>query len=146
MDSFVGARKRDFSFHTELEQFPWFQLEFPISVAVQYVVIVQRIDAEGHQFANVSMTLGDNHAIHGQLSTNPEIAFFSGPSQTGRINVIQCNSTYSGKYFQMQKIGDVFQSLMFAEILVYIDEDLCMAKDCGRSPDPEHYPKPFICD
>ncbi len=136
-DGFVGNLLGDFSFQTHQQTNPWFQLEFPTPVEVIYVVIVQRIDAEGEQFKDVKMTLGDTPATNGQLSTNPEIAFFSGPSQTGRIDVIPTSHSQTGKYFIMQKTGEGQQQLMFGEILVYIGEDLCQSGNCERSPDPD---------
>ncbi len=147
MDSFVGAFWTGFSFKTEPELQPWFQVAFTVEVRVKRVIVVQRIDADGEQFANVSLTLGNTSA---QMSDNPEIAFFSGPSQTGRIDVIPCtmNIDQRGKYFVMQKKttdGQKLHVLTFAEILIYIDEDLCVSETCGRYPDPEYYANPRIC-
>ncbi len=149
MDSFVGAWWTAFSFKTELESHPWFQLQFPSSVVVKRVVVIQRIDDQGDQFVNVTLTLGDNPATAGEPSTNPEIGFFPGPSQTGRIDVVSCNQTQSGKYLTMQKMsrnaGQPQQLLTFAEVLVYISENLCKSEFCGRFPDPIYYSNPYHC-
>ncbi len=147
MDSFVGARSTDFNFYTEKESNPWFQLKFANAVDVRSVIIVQRVDNDGDKFANVSLRLGDNPASVGELSTNPEIGFFPGPSQTGRIDIVPCDTSVKGNYFVMQKLTTSGSSerLMFSEVIVYIGQNLCQSENCGRFPRSEDLPNKEYC-
>ncbi len=142
MDSFVGTYAMDLSFHTAPESYPWFQMELQTEVEIQMVLITQRIDHSGGLFENVRLSLGNSPASKGELSSNLEIGYFDGPSQTGRIELVSCNSTaVKGRYFIMQKTTEGYhQRLMFGEVIVYITENLCMSDDCGRSPKPENLP------
>jgi uncharacterized Zn-binding protein involved in type VI secretion len=106
-------------FITELEFYPWFQLEFVNgSTIVTGVTITNRNDCCGEKFRKVSIRVGDEPAVGGRLETNTECSFFKGPSATGRIDQIMCTKPLVGKYLQVQLTKKTKAILQINEIKV----------------------------
>ena len=124
------AGSADQSFLSEAEIHPWIQLEFPRVVNVIRVVITQRLEGDIAHFANVGIFVGNAPAVPGELySTAHTCNTYEGPSEFGKIDVIQCvndvDEPMIGKYLVVQRLDLSTQSLSFGEIAVHVSGNEC---------------------
>ncbi len=110
-------------FSTEMEQNPWFQMEFQQPLEVVGVVVVQSMETDGggKEFENVRLSVANNSMIAAEKG-NQECAYYKGPSIAGRVDVVNCETIILGKYFILEKVLlEQIQSLLtFSEIVVHI--------------------------
>jgi hypothetical protein len=117
IDGLVPSGSSNF-FHSDLEDHPWFQLDLIGATVVKGVTITNRKNCCGDRFQNVSINVGDEPAVPGDLVTNPKCAIFEGPSATGRIERIMCTEPLVGRYLQVQLRGSSPSILQINEIEV----------------------------
>jgi hypothetical protein len=117
IDGLVPSGSSNF-FHSDLEDHPWFQLDLIGATVVKGVTITNRKNCCGDRFQNVSINVGDEPAVPGDLVTNPKCAIFEGPSATGRIERIMCTEPLVGRYLQVQLRGSSPSILQINEIKV----------------------------
>jgi hypothetical protein len=104
---------------SEYQVSPWFQMKFVEATVVKGVKFTNRKDVRGERFQNVAIHVGDQPAVIGALVTNPECAFFVGPSATGRVELIMCTDPLEGLYLQVQMLSSSwYQFLQINEIEV----------------------------
>ncbi len=119
------SKQEIWSFQTEEETNPWFQMEFPEPREVIRVIVAQRLDnvAGGDLFKNVGIFVGNHPGEQGQLSDSQLCHAFQGLSAPSRIDVISCDQSMSGKYLTIQSMDEGLSQLTFSEILVHVTLD-----------------------
>ncbi len=137
------------SFQTEEDMNPWFQMEFPESREVIRVIVAQRLDnvAGRDLFKNVGIFVGNHSLEQGQWSDSQLCHAFQGPSAPSRIDVINCDQSLSGKYLTIQSMDEGLSQLTFSEILVHVTLDPAVEVDqeehlivlTGKDADGESY-------
>jgi hypothetical protein len=112
------VRGWEYLYHSLEEVNTWLQLEFVESIIVTGVVVTVRADCCAERFQNVAIYVGDETAVIGALSTNPECARFEGMSSFGAIEKIICTESLVGLYLQVQMYDSHAQYLHINEIEV----------------------------
>jgi hypothetical protein len=105
-------------YHSDEEVLPWFQLDFVEPIVVTGAIITNRCDSSGERFKNVAIYVGDQPAVIGALSTNPECAKFVGPSDNCNIDKMICTEPLVGHTLQVQIWDDSNSYLQINEIEV----------------------------
>ena len=91
------------SFHSYDEPFPWFQMELDVVMEVSKVILIGRIDCCDYRLVHVTVTVGNQLAVVGQMSTNPICAIYQGPASSyGAVIELDCTTPLTGKYVIVQ--------------------------------------------
>ncbi len=106
-------------FISQSQVYPWIQLEFDKEIQLEKVLVTNRKDGAGERFRNAGVHIGNVPAVIGQLNTNPLCSIFVGPSSTGAVEEIVCDSKVKGKYLVIQLINAGNQYLQINELEVF---------------------------
>ena len=110
-------------FASELEEFPWFQLELPEAKNISGLTLVNREDCCGERLENIEIRAGfeevtsENKGI--PLSEmNKLCGVFEGPGETGGAYKILCaNGSIEAKYITIQIMGKQYLQISEIELI-----------------------------
>ena len=110
-------------FASELEEFPWFQLELPIAKNISGLTLVNREDCCGERLENIEVRAGfDAVTSENKGVPLPEMnklcGVFDGPGETGGEYKILCaNGSIEAKYITIQIMGKQYLQISEIELI-----------------------------